>query len=276
MPSTGPEDSLSGLLRSLITAWRDNDLTNVAGAVTFFAVQSLFPFLLFLVALAGLVLDPERIAGTVDGLARVAPGEVTRIVGDRIRSIWVARSAGLAAVGALGALLSASGGMVALMDALNRANGARETRPFVKRRLLALGLTAAAALLSLVAALVALAIAPLSRALGGLAGTLLVWLRLPVAGALMAMLWSVLYERLPDVPRRHRLVTPGAVTGVLAWLAVSWAFSLYVAHFGRFEVTYGTLGGGAVLLLWMWLSTQSLLLGAQLDAILRRRSRTTN
>ena len=258
------------LVRRLSEAWSGNDLGNVAGAVTFFAVQALFPFLLFVVAVAGLLLDPERVAGIVDGLSRVAPGEVTRIVGDRIRSLWISRSAGLVTVGALGALLSASGGMVALMDALNRVRGVRETRPFVRRRLLALGLTAWAALLSLVAALLALVLAPLSQALGGPLGALLGWLRLPVSGLLMAMLWSMLYDRLPDTPRTHTLITPGAVAGVLAWLVVSWGFSLYVTHFGRFEVTYGTLGGGAVLLLWMWLSTQCLLFGALLDAVLER------
>ncbi len=256
-------------LHALTQAYRRDRIADVAGALTFFGVLAMFPFLLFVVALASVVIDVSAAERLVDELARVAPGDVARIVGERIRQLGERSSVGLLTLGGALAMWSAAGGMASLIRSLNTVHGVPESRPYWRVRLLAFEMTLIAALLSLVAA-VAAVVAPVAvAALGGIAGEAVLLLRLPVAGLLMLVLLSLLYHRLPAVKQRFRLFTPGAVAGVALWLAASWGFSFYVSRFGRYEVTYGTLGGVIVLLLWMWLSAQALLIGAEINAVLR-------
>jgi membrane protein len=82
------------------------------------------------------------------------------------------------------------------------------------------------------------------------------------------LLWATIYWVLPDVTRKFRLITPGSVVGVLVWLLASWGFSEYVVHFPRSQAAYGALGGVVVLLLWMWISAQALLVGAEINAVI--------
>ena len=93
------------------------------------------------------------------------------------------------------------------------------------------------------------------------------WLRLPVAGLLITIAWAALYQVLPDVKQRFRLLTPGSVVAVAGWLLASWGFSFYVAHFGEYNKTYGAIGGAIVMLLWMGISAAFLLAGAQINAV---------
>ena len=267
MPSPRPWSLAASVRRQ----WIRDDMGTVAGALTFFALLAMFPFLMFLVALFGWCLDAREAAGLVRAVSEVLPAAVAEIIGQRILALSATRSAGLVTGSGLGAWLSASGGMVSLASALNTAYGVRETRPYLRRRLLALSMTLVAAGLTIVAAFVAVALPAVALSIGGPAARALVWLRLPVAGLLMALLWAVLDYALPDRRRPFRPFSPGAVTGVLVWVAASWGFSQYVVHFGRYEVTYGALGGFVVLLMWLWISAQALLLGAEIDAALEGR-----
>ena len=252
--------------------WSKDRVSDVAGMVTFHGILALFPFVLFLVTLAGLLIDPARETELIEQLSKIAPGPVTQILGERVRSLVETRSTGLLTVSIAIALWSASGGMSALMRALNTTYGVEETRKWWKTRPLALGMTFFAAGLALAAALIAIAAPPLAKAVGGPLGEALLWGRLPVAGLLMMFLWACLYYFLPDVEQQFRFITPGSVVGVLLWLIASWGFSLYVANFGRYEVTYGALGGVVVMLIWMWISSQVMLLGAEINAVLEHRS----
>ncbi|WP_342374616.1 YihY/virulence factor BrkB family protein [Myxococcus stipitatus] len=252
--------------------WKRDDVSNVAGALTFRAILALFPFLLFLVSLAGVIIDPNQAQVLIQELGKVAPKEVTSILGQRIESLASSNPVGLLTVGGVGAIWAASGGIVALMDALNTAYGVNETRPVWKLRLIAVGTTLMAAVVTILAALAAVVAPALAGKLPGPAATVVLWLRLPVAGLLMMFLWAVLYYVLPDTRNRFRFITPGSVVGVVIWVAASWAFSKYVANFGKYDVSYGAIGGVIVLLLWMWLSSQVLLLGAEINAILEQRS----
>ncbi|HZZ84308.1 MAG TPA: YihY/virulence factor BrkB family protein [Anaeromyxobacteraceae bacterium] len=249
-----------------------NQITDVAGAVTYSGILALFPFVLFLLSLASLIISPQQAEQLVGSLAGVAPAEVTKLLGDRIRSIASSPSVGLLSVGAVTALWAASGGVTALMHALNTVYGVTEQRPFWKARGLALLMTLVSGLLALVAALVAIVTPPIAAAIGGPLGTALVWARLPVAGLIMMFLWAVLYYALPDVEQDFKFITPGSVVGVVLWVIASWGFSLYVSHFGSYEATYGSVGGIIVLLLWMWISTLVMLLGAQANAVIEHRS----
>jgi membrane protein len=249
-----------------------DDLTDVAATVTYYGVLALFPFLLFLVALVSLVLTPSDAERLVRELSQVAPGAVTQIVGDRIRQLGQDQNTSLVGFGAVGAVWAASGGIMALMRALNTTYDVAEGRPFWKTRGIAILMTLVFGVLALVAALVAVATVPIADAIGGPIGTAVLWLRLPVAAVLMMFLWALAYYVLPDVEQRFRFITPGSVAGVVLWVLASWGFSQYVANFGSYDKTYGPLGGVIVLLLWMWISALVLLVGAEINALIEHRS----
>lgn len=252
--------------------YQHDKISNVAGAVTFFGVLALFPFLLFLVALASLIIDPAQAQVLIQELGRVAPDAVTEIVGQRLRDLAAGDNVGLLTVGAVGAIWAASGGVVAMIDALNTVYDVEESRPFWKVRGLAILMTLGGAVLSILASLAMVATPAVARFLGEPLGTLVVWLRLPVAGLLMMFIVALLYYFLPDVKQEFKFITPGSVLGVVVWLIASWGFSVYVRNFGSYDANYGALGGVIVMLLWMWISSQIILLGAEINAVLEHKS----
>jgi len=252
--------------------YKADKVSNVAGAVTFFAVLALFPFLLFLVALASLVIDPAQAEGLIKELGRVAPEAVTEIIGQRLKDLAAGNNVGLLTVGALGAIWAASGGVVALMDALNTVYDVEESRPFWKVRGLAILVTIGGAALSIVASLAIVAMPAVTRFLGEPLGTVVMWLRLPFAGMVMMLVWALIYYLLPDVKQSFKFISPGSIVGVVVWLIASWGFSVYVRNFGSYDANYGALGGVIVMLLWMWISSQVILLGAEINAVLEHKS----
>jgi membrane protein len=258
--------------KALKDEYKRDRVSDTAGALTFFAVLAIFPFLIFLVSLASLIIDPAQAEVLIQQLSQVAPREVVSILGERLHTLAASNNVGLLTVGGLGAIWIAAGGVVALMDALNVTYGVEEKRPFWKVRGIALLVTLVAALLSIIAAVAAVATPALAARLGGPFPTLLTWLRLPIAGLVMMLVWALLYWALPDVKQKFKFITPGSVVGVLIWIAASWGFSRYVANFGRYDVNYGALGGVIVLLLWMYISAQVVLMGAEINAILEHRS----
>lgn len=247
-------------------------VTDLAASVTYYGILSLFPFLLMLVAIASLVLTPSTADQLVQQLGRMAPGPATQIVGDRIRQLGSQQNVALLGFGAVLAVWSASGATSALVTALNRCYDVKEQRPWWKVKLIAIGMTLVSGALALFAALVAVAVAPLAHVVGGPLGVAIGWLRLPVAGLVMMLLWALLYYVLPDVEQSFRFITPGSVLGVVVWVLASWGFSEYVSHFGSYDKTYGSLGGVIVLLLWMWISSLVLLVGAETNALIEHRS----
>ncbi len=249
-----------------------DQITNVAGSVTYSGILALFPFLLFLVSLASVVVTPQQAQSLIDQLGQVAPGAVTQIIGDRIRSITSDSKTGLLTIGALTAIWAASSGVATLMSALNTVYGVEEQRPFWKTRGLAVLMTLVSGGLAVAAALVAIVSPIVADLVGGPLGTAISWLRFPVAGLVMMLLWAILYYVLPDVEQSFRFITPGSVAGVIVWVLASWGFSVYVSHFGSYEATYGSLGGIIVMLLWMWISSVVLLVGAEVNAVIEHKS----
>jgi membrane protein len=247
-------------------------ITDLAAAVTYYGVLALFPFMLFLVAVASLLITPEQAERLVDSLSGVAPGAVTEILGTQIRSLAQQQNVTLLGFGAIGAFWAASGGIMGVMRALNVAYDVREERPFWKVRGVALLMTLVSSVLGLAAALVAIGTAPLADRIGGPLGLAIGYARLPLAGLVMMLLWALLYYALPDVEQRFKFITPGSVIGVVLWVLASWGFSKYVANFGSYDKTYGALGGVIVLLLWMWISSLVLLVGAEVNALIEHRS----
>jgi membrane protein len=253
--------------RALWTKIERGDLLDYAGSVAFSALLSVFPFLIFAVSLASLVIDPERLGALVEDVRRAMPAQAADVVIARLHALASGPSGGIATLGAMVTIWSASGTVTALIAAFDRAWEVRESRPFWKTRGLAVLVTLAGAVFFVAAAALALVTPAVAGALGHPLGDIVVWLRWPAAAILMLLILACLYHVLPDVDRDFRLVTPGSVTAVVAWILASLGFSLYTSHFGRYELVYGALGGAIVLILWMWLSALAILLGAEVDAL---------
>ncbi len=257
-----------GILGRLRREWKRNKLSDAAAALTFYGVLAFFPFLLIIVALAGLVIQPAQVQALVGELGRAAPQAFSQLPSEQLAELTSGPRRGLLTFSALAAVWSATAGVVNLMKALNTAYGVTEGRPRWKVYGLALGMVLMGVVLALLAGLVAVAAPALATRLGHPWTMLAGWLRLPLAALLMMILWGTLYSVLPDTRRRARFIIPGSVVGVLVWLAASLGFSAYVSHVSTFGITYGALGGIVVLLLWMWISSLALMLGAELNAVL--------
>lgn len=259
-------------LKSVKDEWLNEDISNIAGALTFYGVLAIFPFLLFLVALASVIIDPSMAQVLVGQLREVAPEAVTQILGERLLALGEQTRPGLLTLGAVLALWAASSGVVSLMYALNTVYGVTESRSFLKVRGIAILTTVGAAALSVIAAFVMVAAPPIADAINPMLGTAVSWLRLPFSGLVMMFVWAMLYYVLPDVEQKFRFITPGSIIGVIIWLLASLAFSWYVRTIADYEASYGALGGVIVMLLWMWISSQVVLLGALVNAVLEHKS----
>lgn len=267
----GKEIPWKVFLTDLKDEWVKDKVDTVAAGLTFFGVLSIFPFLLFAVALAGLVIDPAESTRLIDELHQVVPPAVASILGERLRALTSGQNPALLTVGALGAIWAASGGVVALMDALNATYGVEDSRSFFKRRGIALLVTLGGAVLLTIASALTVVTPAITAHLGPLA-TPILWLRLPASMFIVMVVLAVLYYVLPDVEQDFKFITPGSIVAVVIWALASLGFSFYVGRFGSYEVSYGALGGVIVLLLWMWISSMAVLLGAEINAIIEHRS----
>lgn len=259
--------------RALWHEWTRNRLTDAAAALTFYGVLALFPFVLFTVAAASVLIRPEQVQALAAALARETPPALAPVLLARLAEITSRPHVGVLTVSAVAAVWSSTSGVASLVAALNAAYGVSERRPQWKVYAIALAVMLAATVLALMAALVALAAPIAAKQLGPSWEPLVDWLRLPVAIVLMMIVWGTIYYILPNVTQTVRLIMPGSVAGVLVWLAATLGFSLYVSHLGNFGITYGALGGIVILLVWMWFSSLALMLGAEINAVLRHSQR---
>lgn len=258
--------------RKFLDAWTDDDLTTVAGALTYFGFLSIFPFLLFLVALASVIITPSDAERLVDQLRNVAPPDVADILGARIESLSRSGSPGLLTIGVLGAIWAASGAVSTLMALLNSAYDVKESRPYWKSKGIAILVTISGAILAIIAAILVVATPSVAHALNDTLGTVVGYAGYPVGFLVIIAALVLLYYVLPDVEQRFRFIIPGAVLAGLLWLGVSVGFSIYVRYFGNYEATYGTLGGIIIFLIWMYLSSLTVLVGAEVNAIIEHAS----
>ena len=259
-------------LLDIMREWDKDKVDTVAGALTFFGVLALFPFMVFVVSLASLLIDPATAAGMINDLYRVAPPAVADILSERIHALTTGQSPALLTFSAVGTIWAASGGVASLMEALNMAYGVTDSRPFWKRRGLAILVTLGSAVFIVIASLIAVATPAIAHALGEPMATIILWARLPVSAFIVLAVLAVLYYVLPDVEQDFKFITPGSVVAVVLWLIASIGFSFYVKKVGGFEVSYGALGGVIVMLMWMWISSMAVLLGAEINAIIEHRS----
>lgn len=250
---------------------KDN-LSHVAAGIAFYGLLALFPGISAALSLTALVLDPAIVVGELDRLSEVMPEDAARIVLDQVHAVASSSGATLSFGFGLSlglAIWSASKGMQSLMDGLNMAHNERETRGFIRRYAISVGLTffLIVGLLVGVSATVVLPAVLAILGLEALPGGIDASLRWPILLALTVFGLRLLYwiGSNHSAPQRG-LLTWGTLFAAFFWIGASLGFSWYVTNFGSYNETFGALGGVIVLLMWLWISGLVILIGAEIDA----------
>jgi membrane protein len=279
-PTDLPKRSWFATLKRTFREFSDDNLTDWAAALTYYAVLSLFPALIALVSIIGLVADPATITRVLtDTVSSLGPKSAVDTFKGPIESITSNQGrAGIALiVGLAGALWTASGYVGAFMRASNAIYEMEEGRPFYMLRPLQILVTL---VLELMLALVVLGLivsGPLATAIGqavGLGDTAITIFNIakwPLLLVIVAVMLAILYYTAPNAKLPgFKWISPGSVLAVVVWIVASGLFAFYVANFGSYDKTYGTLAGVVTFLVWMWLTNLAVLFGAELNAELER------
>jgi membrane protein len=258
--------------------WADigkDDILGRAAQLSYYFLLALFPLLLFLMSVIGLLVGE----GTglrhslFNYLGKVLPGSALDLVSTTVFEVSNASGGGKISFGILAALWAASNGMGAISESLNVAYHVKETRPWLKQRLIAVGLTLALAVLILAALTIVLGggrIADLlanTYALGG--GFTLAWkiLQWPIVLFFLFLGFALIYYWAPDLRDQDwRWITPGSVVAVFLWLLISFGFRLYLHFFNSYSKTYGSLGAVIILMLWFYFTGAAILIGGEVNS----------
>jgi len=251
-----------------------DNITDNGAMMAYYAILSLFPMLVFIVALALLVLPEDTVLQGLAMATQAMPSATRALLTTQVNALLSSAHTGFAIGGASLALWGASRGASSLMGALNAMYNQHETRPWWRRQLIAIGVTLGVAGMS-VSALGLLVVGPAAGhwladrfGLGeafDLAWNTGRWLG---AGLLVLVVWAVVYKFLPNAKQPFRIFTPGGVVGVVLWLAISYGFGIYIGHINSYTTTYGALGGAIIFLTWLWLSSMALLFGAEINDVI--------
>jgi membrane protein len=279
---TDGRTSLFATLKRTFTEFSEDNMTDWAAALTYYGLLSLFPALIALVSIVGLFGDPQSTTQTITQIvSKLGPSSAAQTFAKPIQSITSHRSAAgiLFVVGLATALWSASGYVGAFMRAANVIYETPEGRPFYKLRPLQLLVTLAMIVLLAAVLLGVVLTGPVVSAVAGPLGigstAQTIWdiAKWPVMLVVVVVMFSVLFHAAPNVKLPgFKWVSAGAAFAVVVWIVVSALFAFYVANFGSYDKTYGTLGGVVGLLVWMWITNCALLLGMELNSE-RERSR---
>jgi membrane protein len=277
-PSSLP--SLWPTLKRTLSEFKEDNLPDWAAALTYYGLLSLFPALIAMVSIVGLVGDPKGVTSTLTEIVNeIGPESAAETFAGPIESIASGRgTAGFAFVlGLAVALWSASGYVGAFIRASNVIYETREGRPFWKLRPLQIAVTLLMVVLLVLLALGLVLTGPVVNAvaqpvgLGSTAVTIWNVAKWPVMVVVFVLMIAILYYASPNARLRgFRWVTPGSIVALVVWAIASAAFAIYVANFGSYDKTYGTLGGLIALLIWFWISNLAILFGHQLNAELER------
>jgi membrane protein len=275
-PTALPRESWKDTLKRTVAEFKDDKLNHWGAALTYYAVLSIFPALLVLVSLVGLLADPARVTKVLtDTVSELGPATAAKTFQGPIESLTSSRgTAGIMFVVGIGsALWAASGYVSAFADACNTIYEVGEGRPFWKLKPIQLLVTLVVILLAAIVALALVLSGPIVGALGGALGlsdtALTLWsiAKWPAMLVLVLTIFGILYYATPNARVSGvRWITGGAVLALVTWIVASIAFALYVANFGSYDKTYGTLGGVVVFLIWLWVTNMAILLGAEFNA----------
>jgi membrane protein len=247
-----------------------------AAALTYYGLLSLFPAVIAFVGIIGLVVDPADATKTItDVVTQIGPSSAADTFSGPIESVTSSSGTSgiMAIVGIFVALWAASGYVGAFMRASGVIYETPEGRPIWKLRPLQLLVTLVILILAAITLLALIVSGPLAEAIGGAVGlsdtavTIYQIAKWPILAALAITIFAILYYASPNVKLRgFKWVTPGAVLALVVWLIASAGFAFYVANFGSYDKTYGTLGGIVVLLIWLWITNLAILFGHELNA----------
>jgi len=272
--TAGSAKAIAGALPERV---REHNLTLVAAGVAFYAFLAFVPALIAFVSIYGLVADPVSVTRNVHNVAAALPDEVQRFLVFQLTSIAKADTRGVSLtliVATAVALWSASGGIAALIAGIRIAREQDVAKGFVRKRAKALALTLATIVFLAAVIFLTTVLPPLVADTGLGSGSRVAFdvLRWPVLGILMAVGIGALYRF--AVPEQTGgwlgFITRGTVVALLGWLIVSALFGVYTANFSRYSKTYGALASIVVVLLWLWLSSLLILIGAEIDGAARR------
>ena len=278
-PTDLSKPSVWFVLRKTVREFSRDQCTDLAAALTYYAVLSLFPALLAMVSLLGLFGQGQK---TTDAVLKIiddlGPSSAVDTLRGPVQQLVSAPSAGFALIlGLAGALWSASGYVGAFGRAMNRMYEVDEGRPIWKLRPIMLLVTLIALIMVAAIGLMLAVSGPVATSVGdaiGLGDTALtVWniARWPVILVFVVLVVAILYWATPNVQQpKFRWVSAGAVLAIVTWILASVVFALYVANFSNYNKTYGALAGVIVFLLWLWLTNLALLFGAEFDSELER------
>ena len=258
--------------------WADiqkDDVFGDAAKLAYYFLLALFPLLIFLTSIIGLVLG----SGTgmrralFNYLSQVMPSSAFQLINQTVWEVSTASGAGKLSFGLLAALWAASNGMGAMTQTLNRAYDQKETRPWWKQRAVAVGLTVALSILIIGAVGLVLVGSKIAEHLAASYGFGFVFvvswkiLQWPIALAFMLLSFALIYFFAPDVRDQDwKWISPGSVVGVALWLLVSFAFKGYLHFFDSYSKTYGSLGAVIVLMLWLYMTGLAVLIGGEINA----------
>jgi membrane protein len=261
--------------KRVISEIQSDEVFARAAQLAYYFLLALFPLLLFLTAVMGLVLGP----GTglrhalFAYLGRVLPGSALNLVDSTMSEVSAASGGGKVTFGILAALWAASNGMGAITQALNAAYNVKESRAWWKQRLTAIGLTLVLSILIISALVLVLYGGKLATQIAVTYGFddifTLTWkvLQWPIVFAFMLLAFALIYYLAPDLDEQKWIwITPGSVIGVVLWLLVSFGFKLYLHFFDSYNKTYGTLGAVIILMLWLYLTGAAILIGGEVNS----------
>jgi membrane protein len=280
----GPEHARKGslvqTLKRTVTEFQEDELTDKAAALTYYGVLSIFPALIALISIVGLVADPATVTKALtDVVSKIGPASAVETFKGPIEGLT--KSSGTAGimliVGIAAALWTASGYVGAFMRASNVIYEVEEGRSFIKLRPLQMLVTLALVLMLAVVLLALVLTGPIASKVGSAIGigssAVTAWNigKWPVLFIVVVCMIALLYYASPNARLRGlKSIVPGAALAIVVWLLASAAFAFYVANFGSYNKTYGALGGVIVFLVWLWITNVAILLGAELNAELER------
>ena len=260
-----------------VREFKEDNLQDWAAALTYYGILSIFPGLLVLVSLLGL-LGKSASQPVITGLTKAAPGSVRQIVLNAMVHLQHSHAAAgiLAAVGIVVGLWSASSYVAGFMRASNVIYDVPEGRPLWKTTPIRLAVTLVMLVLLVASALIVVVTGALAAKVGHALGigsaAVTAWniAKWPVLLIIVSIMFAILYWASPNARHGFKLVSPGSVLAVVLWLIASGLFALYVAHFGSYNKVYGSLAAVIIFLIWMWISNTAVLIGAEFNAELER------
>ena len=266
------------LFKRTFREFGNDAVPDTSAQLSYYFLLSLFPFLFTLVTLGAYLPLYANVGELMVRLQAVMPAEALKLIEEHLNKLLTNEQPGLLTLGLATAIWTASRGVDAFRKALNLAYDVKESRNFVKVNLIAIGMTIAGALLMLLGISF--------MVLGGQAGEWLAhklhiaqgwaiaWsvLRFPLTAAAVMLAIALTYFVLPDVKQRFKFITPGSVIGTLLWIAATFGFTQYVESFGKYNATYGSIGGVVVLMLWLYLTGMIFIMGGEMNAVLEHAS----